>query len=104
MQYGVVLIICLLLGFASKMLDVVFNKLEHHHVNKEVKSAGSRALVALAYGINLLLSYTVMLALMTFNVGIFVAIVLSRLIAHSLFSYSDVTFRDVSADLETIND
>ena len=48
-------------------------------------SLAVRATLSLLYGVNLITSYLLMLAVMSFNVGIFVAIVSGLALGHFIF-------------------
>ncbi len=48
-------------------------------------ASGSRVVLTVLYGVNVAISYLLMLAVMTYNVGYFVVIVLGLAIGHFIF-------------------
>jgi solute carrier family 31 (copper transporter), member 1 len=59
----------------------------------------SNAIYGVAHGLQLLLSYALMLVLMTFNAGLFIAIMLGYTLGYSLFGFTPITFKQ-KGDIE----
>lgn len=59
----------------------------------QTRKPESSILVALIYALQMLLSYTLMLVLMTFNGGLFLSIVIGYTVGYALFGFAPIEFK-----------
>ena len=98
--YSAALLTCFIIGFLIEAISVFVNGMEAK--NKLVLthtgelSIATRVSIALATTIRLFFAYMLMLAAMTFNAGILVAIVLGVTTGYLVLGFSDIKFDLVS--------
>jgi predicted PurR-regulated permease PerM len=61
----------------------------------------SDAVYAVVHSVQLFCSYMLMLVLMTFNGGLFIAVILGYTIGYSLFGFAPITFRQKGDSINT---
>ena len=69
---------CLLVDALRHLMHII-------NICRGAPTLAARALLSVLYGVNVATSYLLMLAVMTFNVGYFVAIVLGLALGHFIF-------------------